>query len=136
MTVKDCLIKIQIDKEIRNLLTKQGAPEESIIYIDEKIAADKREYRKCLKLKSDNHYEDYANGFVVASGGDWDSWWMKVFFPNEHWSKEEMDIFIEYNWRHATPSQYDCTGQLFTWAIDCFNVPSGVVAYIREAIDV
>lgn len=96
----------------------------------------KRKYRDHLKLQDNNRYENYVNGFIVNGGGDWDYSWMKVFFPGERWTDEEKAEFVDENWTHCIPSQYDCTGQIFTTGIDCFNVPSGVVVYIREAMDV
>ena len=87
-------------------------------------------------LQDNNRYENYANGFIVNGGGEFDYRWMKVFFPGERWTDEEKAEFVEENWIYCRPSQYDCTGQIFTTGIDCFNVPSGVVVYIREAMDV
>ena len=131
--------KIQIDEMIINELSNKYhlvAVREAIEQAKELLIKHKREYRKDLKLKSDNHYETYKNGFVVNGGGEWDSFWRKVFFPGERWTKEEMEDFKQENWKRCRYSAYDCTGDLFTWAIDCFNVPSGVVCYIREALDV
>ena len=96
----------------------------------------KRKYRDHLKLQGNNHYENYANGFIINGGGEFDYQWMKVFFPGEKWTDEEKAEFVEENWIYCRPSQYDCTGQIFTTGIDCFNVPRGVVVYIREAMDV
>lgn len=96
----------------------------------------KRKYRDHIKLQSDNHYENYTNGFIVNGGGDYDYYWIKVFFPGESWTEKEKAEFVDENWTYATPSQYDCTGQIFTTGIECFNVPSGVVCYIMEAMDV
>ena len=96
----------------------------------------KPKYRDHLKLQDNNRYENYANGFIINGGGEFDYRWMKVFFPGERWTDEEKAEFVDENWVHCRPSQYDCTGQIFTWAIDCFNIPDGVVCYIREAMDV
>ena len=130
---------IQIDEMIINELSNgyhPAAVREAIEQTKELLIEHKREYRKDLKLKSDNHYETYKNGFVVNGGGEWDYFWRKVFFPGEQWTKEEMEEFKQENWKRCRYSAYDCTGDLFTRAIDCFNVPSGVVCYIREALDV
>lgn len=54
----------------------------------------------------------------------------------ERWTDEEKAEFVEENWIYCRPSQYDCTGQIFTTRIDCFNMPRGVVVYIMEAMDV
>ena len=96
----------------------------------------KRKYRAHLKLQDNNRYENYANGFIVNGGGEFENHWMKVVFPGEKWTKVEKDEFIDENWIYCEPSQYDCTGQIFTRWIKCFNVPKGVVVYIMEAIDV
>lgn len=96
----------------------------------------KRKYRDSLKLNADNHYGTYVNGFIVNGGGEYDYRWMKVFFPGERWTDEEKTRFVDENWMYCRPSQYDCTGQIFTTGIECFNIPSGVVVYIMEAMDV
>lgn len=96
----------------------------------------KRKYRAHLKLQDNNRYENYANGLIVNGGGEFDYRWMKVFFPGERWTDEEKAEFVEENWIYCRPSQYDCTGQIFTTRINCFNMPRGVVVYIMEAMDV
>ena len=109
--------------------------------LDEKIIERKREYRAALKGKWWDNYlypgtDGKGYGKIVACGGEWDSFWRKIFFEGEHWTEEEIREFIDDNWVSCKLGPYDCTGQRFTWAIDCFNVPSGVVCYIREALDV
>lgn len=121
--VKDCLIK------------KGKYSDETIEAINDLIIKLKREYRANLKKRDKRYlYPDY--GEIVNSGGDWDSFWKKIFFAGEQWSEEDKREFIEENWIYCEPSQYDCTGQIFTQSIDVFNVPNGVVAYIRYAMDV
>lgn len=130
--------KISLDKLIKDLLIKEGKYSgEAKEKIDTNLIKHKREYRADLKKRNAKKYL-YPNNYgeIVNGGGDYDSFWQKIFFAGEHWSEEEKQEFIEENWIHCEPSQYDCTGQTFTWAIDVFNVPSGVVAYIRDALDV
>jgi len=108
--------------------------------IDNVIIKTKRKCRKELKQHDRAKYlypgrDGNGYGLIVNSGGEWDTFWRKVFFPGEHWSEEEIEKFREENWKRVRYPAYDCTGDVFTWAIDVFNVPSGVVAYIREAID-
>ena len=128
--------KIIIDKEIMKLLKEQNANEDKIKHCEEKLIKHKREWRDWLKKQDDHHFSYYKNGFTVNGGGEWEYCWTKVFFPGEHWTKEEMKEFEDENWKRCRYSAYDCTGDIFTYAIDCFNVPSGVVCYIREAMDV
>jgi len=129
-------------EDLQKRVTKTEEQKKAAIdYANEKIKEYKREYRKKLKGKwSDNFLypgEDCTGyGEIVGCCWRYDSGWRKVFFKGEHWTKEEMQEFIDDNWVEYRPSPYDCTGQLFTCGIDCFNVPSGVVCYIREALDV
>ena len=136
--MRTCLESVMIDKDIKNWLIENGKYEgEKKEKIDSMLINDKREYRKSLKAKYKKRYL-YPNqyGEIVNGGGGFDSMWEKVFFKGERWTDEDKREFIEENWVECTPSQYDCTGQIFTWAIDVFNVPSGVVAYLRYAMDV
>lgn len=109
---------------------------DSIKKAKEHLDKAKRKYRAHLKLQDNNRYENYTNGFIVNGGGEYDYRWMKVFFHGERWTDEEKAEFVDENWMYCRPSQYDCTGQIFTTGIECFNVPSGVVCYIFEAMDV
>lgn len=117
-------------------MTRMGYPLESINKAKERLAEHKRKYREYLKNRNNDRYRDYKNGHVVNHGGEYDSIWVKVFFPGERWTPEEVEEFREENWKRCRYSAYDCTGDIFTWAIDCFNVPSGVICYIREGMDV
>ena len=124
---------------LNNLLLSQfKGDKEKVEIINEKIVELKKEYRKWLKERHDLYYGYYEKpiGIITASHWENDSGWMKVLIKDQHWSEEEKQEFIEENWIHYKWSQYDCTGQVFTWAINVFNVPSGVVAYIRNAMDV
>ena len=128
-------MEIMMDKTIKNELVKRnqyrGATREKM---EKHLAKAKKRYRSHLKEEAEKKY--LYGGEIVASGGGYDSFWQKIFFKDDHWTEEEKQEFIEAAWIHAKPSQYDCTGQVFTWAIDVFNVPNGVVAYIRNALDV
>ena len=140
-TVKDCLMYLSINYEIKKEALSRGITEDKLTLIDKRIIEIKREYRRALKGHWYDHYlypgEDFKGyGEIVFQHWDYDSGYRKVFFPNEHWTEEDKREFVDDNLVKATPSQYDCTGQIFTWAIDIFNVPSGVVAYIRYAMDV
>lgn len=105
------------------------------------IKEAKKEIRNYYKILERNKYLYHGEngemyGKRINTGGDWDSFWEKYFFEGECWTEEEKREFIEDNWIHYKPSPYDCTGQVFTWSISCFNVPGGVVCYIRNALDV
>lgn len=124
---------LKMYKELVDECIKRNLPDAAAHGL-ERIKEIKKDIRTRNKVK--NIYRDYIYSEIVGYGGRDDSGWVKIFFPNQRWTDETKREFIEDNWRYAKPSQYDCTGQIFTWAIDVFNVPSGVVAYIREAIDV
>lgn len=109
--------------------------------LSEEIIQHKKEYRNRLRRKYGKRYEfkgKDGNGYgeIVNYGGDWDGCWRKVFFPDEHWTDEEKKDFVAAVWIPYKPTYYDCTGQLFTWAVDVFNTPNGVVAYIHDHLDV
>lgn len=126
--------KLIIDNLIKKSLVEQGVYKgERRQKLEAKIAEHKVEYRRALKQKK---YLFGEYGEIVNGGGDWDSFWQKVFFPGERWTPEEIKEFVDENWIHCEPGPYDCTGEVFTWAIDVFNVPAGVVAYLRYGIDV
>ena len=133
---------LELDYYIRKWLIKENRYKgEAKKHLDEKIVEHKRKYRDYLKHEERKKYlypgtDGNGYGEIVAGGGDYDGMWQKIFFAGERWTEEEKQEFIEENWVHYKWSPYDCTGQIFTWAIDVFNVPSGVVAYIRDAMDV
>ena len=133
--------KLWLDNFVRDCLIKEGKYRGELKReLDEKIIAHKKEYRRWLKEYDKKYLYHLSDGTgygeIIASGGDYDGGWYKVFFPGDYFTEEDKKEFIEDNWRYAKPSQYDCTGQIFTWSIKVFNVPSGVVAYIQEAMDV
>lgn len=125
--------------ELYNLILNELTDPEKISYVKEKIIETKRKYRARLKEEcADKYLYPYnKKGKIVAcsSNNDWETFWRKVFFEGEHWDEEDKEAFRDDNWIEIN-SPYDCTGKTFTWAIDSFNVPNGVVAYIRYAIDV
>lgn len=133
--------RLVIDYMIRDDLIKKGKYKgEAKKHLDEMIIEHKRKYRSWLKRKNSPKYlyqgkDGKGYGEIVNGGGNFDSFWQKIFFPNEHWSDEKKKEFIDENWKRPRYSAYDCTGDIFTWAIDVFNTPKGVIAYIREAID-
>lgn len=132
-------MNLVIDHLIKKSLIEKGEYKgEKRRKLEAKIADHKREWRRKTKRNQYFYHGRDGEGYgeIVNGGGNWDSYWQKVFFPGEQWTEEEKREFVEDNWVHATPSQYDCTGQVFTWAIDVFNVPGGVVAYLRYALDV
>lgn len=138
---KAMIISMIIDSVLIDASKTETEKQIAVNKAKEKLIEYKREYRKKLKDSYYSHYlyhGDNGEGYgeIVASGGDWDDYWYKVFFTNENWTEEDKKEFVDENWVYCTPSQYDCTGQRFTWAINCFNVPKGVVCYIREALDV
>ena len=126
---------LMIDLLIKNQLVKQNQYKgETREKMEKHIAKSKKRYRSYLREEAEKKY--LYGGEIVACGGDYDYFWQKIFFKDDHWTEEEKQEFIEAAWIYAKPSQYDCTGQVFTWAIDVFNVPSGVIAYIRNGLDV
>lgn len=107
----------------------------------EKIVEHKKEYRKRLRRKYGKRYEfkgKDGNGYgeIVNAGGWWDSAWRKVIFPGEYWADEEKQEFIAAVWIPYKYTYYDCTGQLFTSSVSVFNTPNGVIAFIRDNLDV
>lgn len=117
-------------------LIYDSAPVESRAVAKEHLDEAKRKWRRYLRLKYDDHFEEYVNGYVVNGGGTDEYRWTKVLFPGETWDSEDIEEFIQENWRTCRNSPYDCTGDIFTCRIECFNIPSGVVCYIMEAMDV
>lgn len=115
-------------KETKEDYQSQGLPTGPV---DEMLAKVKREIREILNKEP--HGDDK---FIVNGGGTYDEGWTKYFYPDEHWTEEEKSDFTESNWIHMRPSQYDCTGQLFTWNISIFDVPNGTVVYHQYALDV
>lgn len=137
-STKDALDKIILSQEFLKILKDRGETSHVELYaLEGKIVKYKRDYRKKLKAE-DKRFQSFrgTNGKIVNFGGDWDSYWTKVFFDGEHWTDEEKDQFREAVWIHYVPTYYDCTGQVFTWAVDCFNVPRGVMCYVRDCLDV
>lgn len=101
---------------------------------DDELAEAKRAYRANLRKKEDR--KKFCGGLIVNGGGDWDYCWYKIFFKGEHWTDEKKDQFRAAIWQPYRPTYYDCTGQIFTSFVEVFNVPSGVVVYVREDMDV
>ena len=134
----ECETLLRFCNEVRAEYIKEGKYKGKIKKkCDAKIAEKKKECRAAMKEKErKSRYMFPGYGEIVNSGGDWDSCWMKVFFKGEHWTEEEIEEFLEDNWRYVRYPAYDCTGDLFTLGIEVFNVPGGVVAYLREAVDV
>ena len=131
--------RIMLDKMIIEELIKKNtrSSNEKLKKAEWHLIKDKRVFRNYLKTSDHRkQYRDYKNSEIVGYGGTYDSGWMKILFKGERWSKEEKEKFIRNNWRHRRFSAYDCTGDIFTWGIDVFNVPSGVVVYIREGKDI
>ena len=135
MTLKEYAIRQLLDTELLNTAKVKGDLNR-ISFLQDWVAVRKREYRAALKEKNRAKRFRGTDGLIVNEGGDYDSHWIKVFFPGESWTDEEKDEFIAYAWIPYRWSPYDCTGQLFTQGISVFNVPGGVVAYVREALDV
>ena len=140
--VKRLYDKLFLNKYIEDALYKEGIltndKKEQLNDLNREIKKEIRESYKEKERRQYLYHEKDGKGYgrIVNGGGDWDGFWQKIFFEGECWTEEEKREFIEDNWVNPEPSQYDCTGQEFTWAIDCFNVPSGVVCYIRYAVDV
>ncbi len=58
--------------------------------------------------------------------GDWDWYTHKYPLPEAIKTKEEaVEYFEEYEYMECEPSQYDCTGQLFTSRYCVFQKPDG-----------
>ena len=124
-----------------NYIKRIFSRNKNIVY-DEEHFHDMEEYPKgamweFVKECADKYLYPYGKkGKIVAYGSNNDDiFWKKVFFEGEYWDEEDKEAFRDDNWIEIN-SPYDCTGKTFTWAIDSFNVPNGVVAYIRYAIDV
>lgn len=106
----------------------------SVKSAEEYLIKIKRTWRNHIHAK--NGWErKYENAYVTILNGSIDGATIKLFFPNEHWDETEKKIFKEENWKRYFPSQYDCTGQIFTSWMRFFDTPSGMFAYIREDVD-
>ena len=132
------IANLEFDLIIKRELVKENKYKgDTRIHLENQLAKHKREFRDWLKREESKDYlYKEKRGKIITGGGDFDGRWQKVFFPNEHWDEEDINFFKRDNWIEYVPSPYDCTGQIFTWAIDVFNAPNGVIAFIREAIDV
>jgi len=61
--------------------------------------------------------DDYGDGFVEYG-----------FIPNsEDWTDEDIREFKQSIRRYVT-SPYDCSGQVFTYGIDCHRNPNGLIS--------
>lgn len=61
--------------------------------------------------------DDYGDGFVKYG-----------FIPNsEDWSEEDIQEFKK-SIRRYVKSPYDCSGQTFTWGIECHRNPNGLIS--------
>ena len=130
--------KIQIAQDMYNWYKETNACKEAINPAAERLIKAKREYRAWLKNENKKRFfrPDTEWGEIINGSWSYDSGWQKIFFAGEHWSDEEKEEFINANWKRPVYSQYDCTGCIFTVGIEVFNVPSGVLVFILEAIDV
>ena len=123
-------------EEINDLLIerKKATKRDIIKYIDNAI------HRYTIKEREDRRWFEHldeSRPYKILNRGyaeDGESIWEKRLYPGSRWSETEKLNFIEESWVYIN-SPYDCTGQWFTWAIDVFNVPAGVVVYIFSAID-
>lgn len=92
-----------------------------------------RELRQAVKEYSLEWEDEW--GFKLVSSDYEDTLW-KLFVPGEHFTEEEKKETREEMWIHCMPSQYDCTGQIFTQWIDFFDVPGGTWVYHKKGMDV
>ena len=100
--------------------------------VEDSITEERKKYRYALKEEAKPRYlylndDGTGRGEIIASGMFYRRW-KKVFFPGERWTDEEIQQFHERNWREPRLGS-----STYTWYVKAFNVPSGVVAYIREA---
>lgn len=101
------------------------------VWIEEEIQNTKRDIRKCNK----SHEADSDGRRVIKS--DYDGFVELVELPLGIDSYDAADeYFKEYKYVHMTPSQYDCTGQLFTSWYKLFNRRGIWMAYHSIGIDV
>lgn len=92
-----------------------------------------RKYKR--KIRDDRETETALPYEVINGGGGYDSLWEKRLYKGEKWTAEEMEQYKRDEWMHIC-SPYDCTGRLFTEAIEVFNTPMGVVAYHFTGLDI
>lgn len=96
--------------------------------LKEKIKTLKKRIREYVKKEKMDH-------FCIKS--DCDGYIEKILLPDRIDSKEEADIWFKENeYRTCKPSQYDCTGQLFTGWYRIFHINDRYVAYHCLCMDV
>lgn len=94
------------------------------------------EYKRNCKIKNAKYgiNIEKKNPWNLAFS-DYDSMTYKRFFPG-NMSEEDKKELVEEISIDCINSQYDCTGCVFTTAIDFYNVPGGVWVYHCMALDV
>ncbi len=131
MSKKDITCYIVLDREIADHLTRKEGRLVKHGLSDHDVRILRRAMRRLGRYQDENEFD-----YVQIKGEGYDSTTWKKFFPNEFFTKEEQKEIMDEMWIHALPSQYDCTGQEFTWAIYFFKVPNGTWIYHRKGYDV
>lgn len=100
------------------------------------MSAERKERHDEIKRALRKFYHKSSDGAV--NFGEWDSFISKYPLPGWIKTKEEaIEFFEEYEWMRCTPSQYDCTGQMFTYGYCVFQKSDGRWwVYHRIALDV
>ena len=103
--------------------------------VRERLIEIKRDIRKHVNSKDTGMFEEIEENYI----GGWckdEDYHAKYFFPDEHWTKEDKREFRKAFWIGCQMTPYDCTGAVFTIAIDIFDVPKGTLVYIWMSRDV
>lgn len=139
MTRRELYGLCRVYQEFIDELVNSGAEQDRIDQVNDHLAAYKREYRAKAKetdFELPDIYMDSETASVVNYGGDWDGYWVKIFCKGSRWTEDQKKQFIMDNWISIQYEAWDCTGRTFTSRVSVFNVPDGVVAYIKYNRDV
>lgn len=120
------------EENVQTLLLKNNdhALDQAIEYILDEIKGIKKDIRK------EHKRHDADTGRVIKS--DWDSYITleELKIPADYTYDDAVEYFEEYEVIHMVPSQYDCTGQLFTSWYKIFKRNGKWMAYHAVNADV
>lgn len=94
-----------------------------------------------LKLKSEirNYYKEEAgkDPVTLIENANYDSFTELIKFPEYITTEEEAEFYFRNNYyKEYFPSQYDCTGQLFTTWYKIVKRSAGYVVFHHVCMDV
>lgn len=101
--------------------------------VNGKKKADEYKHYIRKKYRAKNYKVDINDGWRIVSYTE-DGLLKKKFFPY-FFTLEEWEEFKNNEWRYIN-SQYDCTGQLFTFNLDRYTTKNGTWVYHTLLIDI